>query len=78
MRLSVTKLRANLYKIVDQVIETGAPLEIERKGKKVKIVPVRNKSKLGNLVKHPGTIAGDPEEIVHSDWSSRWTEWQPR
>jgi hypothetical protein len=24
---------------------------------------------------HPGTIAGDPEELVHLDWSD---EWRPR
>jgi len=72
--LSLTKVRADLYKIVDSVLETGTPVEIERRGKKVRIVPVRAASKLDNLVKRPGTIVGDPEEVVHMDWSGEWTE----
>ena len=39
-RLSLTRLRANLYNIVDQVIETGEPVEIERHNKKVMVIPV--------------------------------------
>ena len=73
-KLSITKVRSDLYKIVDRVLETGIPVEIERRGKKVRIVPVRQKSKLDNLVKRPGTIIGNPEEIVHMDWSGEWSE----
>lgn len=72
MPISLTQLRANLYKIVDQVIATGVPIEIERKGIKIKLVPEKNKKKLANLVKHPETIIGDPQEIVHMDWSHEW------
>jgi hypothetical protein len=73
-RLSLTKVRSDLYKIGGRVLETGVPVEIERRGKKVKIVPVRQKSKLDNLVKRPGTIIGNPDDIVHMDWSGEWTE----
>jgi prevent-host-death family protein len=73
-RLSLTKVRADLYKIVDSVLETGKPVEIERRGKKVRIIPVRPTSKLDNLVKRPGTIVGNPEGVVHADWSGEWTE----
>lgn len=72
MKLNATTLRANLYKIIDQVIETGIPIEIERKGKTVKIITIENRSKLENLKSHPGTIVGDPEELVHIDWSHYW------
>lgn len=72
MPLSLTQLRENLYKIVDQVIATGIPVEIERNGIKVKLVPERKKSKLDNLIKHSGTIKGDPEELVHIDWLKEW------
>jgi hypothetical protein len=61
--LSLTKVRADLYKIVDGVLETGNPVEIERRGKRVRIVPVRPASKLDNLVKRPGTLVGDPEDV---------------
>lgn len=72
MPISITKLRADLYKIVDQVIETGLPVEIERHGKKVQIIAINKKSKLANLQAHPGTIIGDPEDVVHMDWSEEW------
>ncbi len=77
-RLSLTKMRSDLYKIVDRVLETGVPVEIERKGQKIRIVRVRPKSKLENLVKRPGTILGDPEAIVHMDWSGEWSEERSR
>jgi antitoxin (DNA-binding transcriptional repressor) of toxin-antitoxin stability system len=78
MRLSLTKVRSDLYKIVDRVLETGVPVEIERHGRKVRIVPVRPKSKLDNLVWRPGTIVGDADDIVHMDWSGEWTEGRNR
>jgi hypothetical protein len=33
--ISLTALRSQLFKIVDRVIETGMPVEIERKGHKL-------------------------------------------
>ncbi|MBT8221137.1 MAG: type II toxin-antitoxin system Phd/YefM family antitoxin [Bacteroidia bacterium] len=36
-KITVTKLRANLYKLLDEVIETGIPIEINRKGKTILI-----------------------------------------
>lgn len=74
MALSITKLRADLYNIIDQVIATGSPIEIERNGHIVKIVAEKPKSKLDSLITHPDLIQGDPEELVHIDWSSYWTE----
>ena len=73
-RLSLTEMRADLYKIMDRVLDTGVPVEIERRGRKIRIIPVAPKSKLDNLVKRPGTIVGDPEAIVHMDWSDEWSE----
>ena len=74
MGISVTRLRANLYEIVDRVIETGIPVEIERNGKRVRLAPVKRASKLSRLVSRPGTLVGDPEEIVHMDWLDEWAE----
>jgi PHD/YefM family antitoxin component YafN of YafNO toxin-antitoxin module len=72
-RITASQLRQNIYRILDQVIETGRPVEIERKGKLVLIqAGEKNKSILENLTPHPGTIVGDPEDLVHIDWSSEW------
>ena len=37
-------------------------------------VKSKNKSKLNQLVKHPGTIIGNPDELVHIDWSKNKTK----
>ena len=73
MIVTTSKLRSNIYKFLDQVLETGIPLEIKRKGQMLKIVPEKKKSKLDNLVEH-NSIVGDPEDLVHVDWSHEWTE----
>ena len=74
MALTASKLRENIYRILDQVLETGIPVEIERSGKRLKIVPVEvpGKRKLERLEEHPGSVLCDPEELVHIDWSDQW------
>lgn len=61
--ISLTALRNNLFKIVDQVIQTGNPVLLERKGQRLKIVLEEKKSKLDNLKAHD-CINGDPDELV--------------
>ncbi len=72
MRFSATKLRANLYRVLDTILKTGVPVEIERKGKVLKIVPVEPEDKLKNLAPHPDYLLDPPESIVHMDWSRYW------
>lgn len=62
-QLSLTALRERLFKVVDQVIKTGVPAEIERRGHRLRIVLAEKKSKLGRLTPHRA-IVGDPEELV--------------
>ncbi len=71
MPISTSALRGNIYKLLDQVLESGQPLEIERKGKLLQIIPRDKQSKIQKLVKHQ-CIVGDPESIVHLDWSREW------
>lgn len=71
MTVTTTELRKNIYKLLDQVLESGQSLEIERKGQKLLIVPEKPKSKLDRLKKHE-TVVGDPEDLIHMDWSKEW------
>ena len=73
MKISATKLRQNLYNLLDKVIQTGIPIEIERNGRILKIIPDKHKSKLGNLEPH-NVIIGNPEDLIKADWSSEWDE----
>lgn len=71
MAITASALRQNVYKILDRVAETGVPEEIVRRGKMLRIISVEKKSKLSNIRKRP-IINGDPEELVHMDWSHLW------
>ncbi len=61
--MSLTSLRNQLFKVVDEVIRTGTPAEIERKGHRLKIVPEKKKSKLENIKPHD-CIVGNPDDLV--------------
>ena len=69
---SISALRANLYRLLDRVLETGVPLEIERHGARLRVTTVGGASRLDRLRPHPGYLPGDPEDIVHLDWSGEW------
>ena len=71
MTMRPSSLRENIYRILDEILETGVPVEIERKGKFLLIAPVEPRSKLANL-KPRDLIVGDPEDLVHLDWSDEW------
>ncbi len=73
MRITASKLRENIYNILDQALETGIPVEVVRKGKVLKIVPETKPDKLSRL-KRRKYLVGDPEDIVHMEWLSEWSE----
>jgi len=73
MPVKPSQLRENIYRILDQVLDTGIPVEIERHGKLLRIIPVETRSKLDNLKSRPYLLS-DAEDLVHLDWSG---EWQP-
>ena len=68
MTVTASKLRQNIYQLLDRVLETGQPLEIERKGKKLRVVPGEPVSRLSRLPKRK-CINGDPNAVVSMDWS---------
>jgi hypothetical protein len=72
MALSASKLRANIYRLLDEVLETGKPLEIERNGKILVVAPKERESIWDRLPRREGFIVGDPDELIHIDWSSEW------
>ena len=73
MPISASKLRENVYTILDEVLETGIPVEVLRKGRSIKIVPDQKPSKLRRLKKRAYPL-DDPESLVHMDWLHEWSE----
>ena len=74
MKITASKLRENIYRILDQVAETGVAVEIVRGGRRLKIVPADETapSKTARLRARPKVLVGDPERLVHLDWSKEW------
>jgi prevent-host-death family protein len=70
LAITATKLRENIYQILDEAIKTGKPVEVVRKGKLLRIVPEKRLD-LSRLKKRK-VYNGDPEEIIGMDWSKYW------
>jgi hypothetical protein len=78
MRLNATRLRGDLYRILDRVLETGEPAEIERRGRLLRIAPVGEPSAVDRIAQRPERIVGDPDELVEIGWSVAWQPAEPR
>lgn len=74
MTISASQLRQDVYRLLDEVLRTGEPLEIERKGRRLRIVPEDTPSRLGRIQTRPDLIIGDPEDLVTIEWSGEWDE----
>lgn len=69
MTISAAELKRNVEKVIDDVPDSGQPTEVERNGKRVENRPIAERPKLRRLVRRPDFILGDPEDLVHVDWS---------
>jgi len=83
MKMSVTQLRSNIYKVIDDVLESGQPVQIQRGDQQVWITPVPPSSEKAEkpkrrfrledrLVKRENVTTGNDEDFVHIDWSKEW------
>ena len=66
--ITPTELRSNIYQILDEILDTGIPIEIEKGGKKLLIKPVEQPNKLKNLKKRKNVIKGDPNDLITLTW----------
>jgi hypothetical protein len=71
-RLTASRLRADVYRVLDGVLETGVPAVVKRRGRTLRIVPGEPVGRLDRLVARPDFIKGNPEDLVRLDWSREW------
>ncbi len=75
--MNATKLRADLYSVLDQVIQSGKPVTIERKGHRL-ILCVDEGEKSTKTKRfawptpRPQWVNGDVDDIAAIDWSKEW------
>jgi antitoxin (DNA-binding transcriptional repressor) of toxin-antitoxin stability system len=75
MKVTATALRRNIYAILDEVLNSGIPIEVVRKGKVLKIVPEQKTSKLDRIPPCPDLWVGDPQDVLKPiDWMKEWRE----
>lgn len=72
MTITASKLRADVYRLLDRAILSGEELQIERNGTIVRLVPPSPRSWLDRLPRREGVVVGDPDDLVHMDWSANW------
>lgn len=68
---SPTRLRADLYRILDRIAETGEDVTITRNGHLIRISAARQ-PRLNMIRPDPDYLNAPPEDFVHLDWSSEW------
>jgi hypothetical protein len=68
--VSDINIEKNFLRLLDKVVKTGVPLEIERKGKRLLISPAKKHRDLDRLENHPDFVVGNPDDLIHIDWSS--------
>jgi antitoxin (DNA-binding transcriptional repressor) of toxin-antitoxin stability system len=77
MKVTATRLRSELYQILDRVLETGEPVEVTRSQGTLVIKPLlserRKKTRRAKPRSNPDLVVGDPDELVHFDWVKHWT-----
>lgn len=73
MTVTPTELRADLYRLLDRVISTGEPLLVRRGDATVRIALVETRDEPLRLpALREDLIVGDPDDLVHVDWSGHW------
>ncbi len=71
--MNATKLRTELYAVLDSVLETGRPVTIERKGRTLKLMLDESKPVAKRWpTPDPSLVNGDVDEILAIDWSREW------
>jgi len=69
---SESNTQKDILGILDKVVKTGVPMEIERKGIRLVISPAKKHRNLDCLEDHPDFIIGNPDNLVHIDWTAEW------
>ncbi len=69
--MKATQLRQNLYQTLDEVIETGKPARVERKGKTL-LISAERPVKQNRIFKKRKLLVKPDEDITEIDWMSEW------
>ena len=63
---------SNTEVLLKKIVENNTSIEVQFDKKTIIIALSKHENKLKQLKCHEGCIVGDPEDIVHIDWSGEW------
>jgi len=63
---------SNTEVLLKKIVENNTSIEVQFDKKTIIIALSKDENKLKDLKRHEGCIVGDPEDIVHIDWSGEW------
>lgn len=70
--MTATELRKDIYRVLDDVLETGVPQEVTRGSRTLMIVPAGGlRRRLEDLPRREA-ISCSPDELVETSW-----DWSP-
>lgn len=70
--LTPTQLRRDIYRILDEVLETGVPREVVRDGGTVLLVSGSPRRRLEDLPRRRA-LNCSPEELIATSWEREWS-----
>ncbi len=70
--LTATELRRDVYRVLDRVLETGAPQEILRRGRRLMIMPSEPKRRRFEDAPKHEVLSCSFEELVATSWEQSW------
>lgn len=68
--MTVTELRRNIYQVLDDILETGQPVEVVRNGRPLLIMPATPARSLASLPRR-NFVNGSFDELVGTSWGTR-------
>jgi prevent-host-death family protein len=69
--MTATELRRNIYQVLDEVLETGQPVEVVRNGRQLLIVPAGPARQLAGIPKR-NLVNGSFDDLVNTSWEGSW------
>ncbi len=66
--ITATELQNNMYQLLEEVLQTGTPIEVHTHGRKLLISPIAEQDKLKNLVSRPEVFLCPPEDLAELNW----------
>lgn len=70
MRMTASRLRAETYRVLDYALATGDVVEIEHRGRTLRLTAVKIPSRLDSLVRRHDVIGGNADDLVTVDWTT--------